>query len=506
MHRRSAMAWHSATFVIALFMVSLGGCTLPAGRVQPCPPAAVPACPPPVVIQQHPQEVPASGGKQEPVPLRQPAPPTTTPPPARDAEIGDVLRLPQKIEPYAAAAGERLKIGDNCHDSLLGEFMARCFAPWTRTAPFFDLAEEKELMTKVAHGTWYGENRRLVPSKFLQELLDNCSLETFPSLNEAAIAVAPAHLRGLPTRLPFFERRDGYPFDMLQYPNVKLNEPLRVLHASRDGIWLYVETAYTCGWIEARDVALADAGFVTSWMERQQMVIVRDYTTITDDRGGITYRAKIGTILPLVSEGEAEWTVQIAAPGEARKAAGSTARIPRAAAARFPLAFNRDNVALIGDQLVGQPYGWGEMYGMRDCSATLRDFFLPFGIWLPRTAADQIASVPNQADLASLTPTEKDEAIRWLGVPFHTLLYKPGHIMLYVGTDQEGRPLVFHSTWSVRVKEATGERQHFIGKAVITTLEPGKEMGLVKGTTILDKATSLATITDRCATSPPPAK
>jgi hypothetical protein len=60
---------------------------------------------------------------------------------------------------------------------------------------------------------------------------------------------------------------------------------------------------------------------------------------------------------------------------------------------------------------------------------------------------------------------------------------------------------VFHTAWSVKVREETGERQHFIGKSVITTLEPGKEMSVVEGATLLEQATTLATITDRCTAS-----
>ncbi len=475
-------------------MVSLlGACTLHPVKEAPCPPASA-------TEPQRPTEA-----KKEPTPLREPAPTAIVPPAGRDAEIGDVLRLPQKIAPYATAAGKRLDLAAGCRDTLREEFRARFFAPWTGQTPFFDLAEERELMTNVAHATWYGENRRTVPQKFLEELLDNCALETFPACNETAIAIAPSHLRGLPTRLPFFSRPDDYPFDMLQYPNVKLNEPLRVLHTSRDGIWLYVETAYTCGWMEARDVAIVDSGFVTSWMERPQMVIVRDHVAIIDDRSGTGFRAKIGTILPLASSGGQWWELKMAVPGEARRAATVTARISRTAAAPLPLALDRDNVTLIGDQLIGQPYGWGEMYGMRDCSATLRDFFLPFGIWLPRTAADQIASVSRRVDLSQLTPQAKEETIRRQAVPFLTMIFKPGHIMLYMGTDSEGKPLVFHSAWTVKVKEKEGARQHFIGKSVITTLEPGKEMGVVKGGTLLEQATAMATIVDRCAAPPPPA-
>ena len=175
-------------------------------------------------------------------------------------------------------------------------------------------------------------------------------------------------------------------------------------------------------------------------------------------------------------------------------------------AAPHPLAFNRENVALIGNQLIGQPYGWGEMYGLRDCSAMLRDFFMPFGIWMPRTATDQIASVRQRLNLSGFTPRDKEEAIGRQGLPFLSLFFKPGHVMLYIGTDPEGRPLVFHNVWSIRVKDAAGAGLHYIGRAVITTLEPGKELGLAEGGTLLEQGTALATITDRCAGASGPAR
>lgn len=423
-------------------------------------------------------------------------------PAPRDQELADVLRLPQDIAPYAGAAGERLALGNDCQARLLDEFRTRYFAPWTNAAPHYDPAETKKLMKNTARGHWYGVNRRPMAPEMMRELLHNCALESFPSRNETAISVAPAHLRGLPTRLPFFTAKEGYPFDMLQYPNVKLNEPLRVLHASRDGAWLFVESAYSAGWLETREVALVDRGFIDSWMGRPQVVIIRDYATVADARSGIAHRAKIGTILPLATAGDGWWEAVVAAAGEERRAVTSVARLPREAAAPFPLAFDGANLALIGNQLLGQPYGWGEIYGLRDCSAMLRDQFLPFGIWLPRTATDQIASAGRQRDLKSFGPREKEEIIRREGLPFLTLLHKPGHIMLYIGTDPQGRPLVFHNIWSIRVKDAAGERPQLIGKAVITTLEPGKELGLVEGGTLLEQGTALATITDRCTEAP----
>jgi len=416
-----------------------------------------------------------------------------------DSDIADILRLPQEITPYAARAGERLAIPDSCRASLLKEFRTRYFAPWLRTEPVYDPVEARDSMQKVARATWYGENMRRMPPKIMAEILDNCALDTFPSRSETAIAVAPAHLRGLPTHLPLFEARNGYPFDMLQYPHVKLNEPLRALHASRDGIWLYVETAISAGWLEARDVAFVDRDLIAAWMKRPLLTIVRDHATVDEAGCGSAYRVNIGTILPLAEEREGWWEIEVATAGTNRRAVIGRARIPRSVGARFPLPFDGENVSMIGDQLSGQPYGWGEMYDLRDCSAMVRDMFLPFGIWLPRTSADQIGSIPTRRDISNLSPGEKAAELVRYGRPFLTLFHKPGHVMLYLGTDENRQPLVFHAIWSLRVKEGSGQRRHLIATSAVTTLEPGRELGLAEGSSLLEEGTLFATITDRCS-------
>jgi len=426
-----------------------------------------------------------------------------------DVEIQDLVRIPQEFDGLSAAAGDRLVITQPCHEQLMEEFYNRFFAPWSVSGPALDPAEARDFMRQEGQATWYGPNKRKIRSLQLQDLMQNCALESFPSRNDTAISVAPGHLRGLPTQLPFYQRADDYPFDMLSYPQVKLNEPLRVLHTSRDGVWLFVETGYTNGWIEARDVALVDRDFIQTWMQAPHLVVVRDYAPVPDGRGVGVFRSKVGTLLPMLRSDEDGWEVSVASAGEGGKAEIRPVRLPSATALRFPLEFNRENIALVGNQLLGTPYGWGEIYDLRDCSAMLRDFFLPFGTWLPRTSADQIASIAKRIPLAQMTPTLKEELIRSQGIPFLTLLYKPGHIMLYVGVDTEGRPLLFHNAWSVRLKEAGagenvgnvgggGERTQIIGIAGITSLEPGKELGLVPGSSLLEKLTELGTITSRC--------
>src|SRR6185369_304402 len=240
------------------------------------------------------------------------------------------------------------------------------------------------------------------------------------------------------------------------------------------------------------------APFIEAWQKGPHLVVVRDYAPIPDGRGGGKFRSKVGTILPLAQAGVDYWEASVATSAGEGRAQAVPVRFPRDVAAPFPLPFDAEQIALIGDQLLGQTYGWGESYDLRDCSATLRDFFLPFGIWLPRTSADQIASVSRRYHLAKMTPRRKEELIKKEGRPFLTLLYKPGHIMLYVGEDDEGRPLVFHNAWSIRVRGKDGtSRRQIIGFAALTTLEPGRELGLVPGSSLLELSTELSVIPDR---------
>jgi hypothetical protein len=420
---------------------------------------------------------------------------------AGDKDVEDIRQIPQKVEALPAVAQGTVGIDKSCQGHLLDDFKHRFFAPWTSRAPLFDPAESKENISKAAHGSWYGVNKRIVPRKQLQELVKNCDLSKFPSLFKTAIAVAPAHLRGLPTPLPLYEKQNDEPFDMLSYPQLKLNEPLRVLHTSHDGVWLFVESASSNGWVERRDVALVDEDLVERWMQAPQLVIIRDYAPVADGRGIGTYPVKIGTILPISAEDGDAWDVEVASAGDGGEAEVTTSRISRKDAAPFPLAFNGEAVSLIGDQMLGHPYGWGEIYDLRDCSGLLRDFFMPFGIWLPRTSSDQIASTSRRVDLSKMTAEEKEEVIKKQGIPFQTLLYKRGHIMLYAGTDRDGRPLVFHDSWSIQLQDGDKPQKKITGISAITTLMPGKELGLVAGSYLVDRITAIGTVTGRCSAS-----
>ena len=67
--------------------------------------------------------------------------------------------------------------------------------------------------------------------------------------------------------------------------------------------------------------------------------------------------------------------------------------------------------------------------------------------------------------------------------------------MLYIG-QKDGEPLVFHNVWGIKTLEDNGEYGRFIiGRAVITTLEPGAELpNFVREKNILAKVEGMVLV------------
>jgi hypothetical protein len=149
--------------------------------------------------------------------------------------------------------------------------------------------------------------------------------------------------------------------------------------------------------------------------------------------------------------------------------------IPKEAAHVGYHLLNIDEIIKLGYYVLRNTYGWGGMFEERDCSSMIRDFFTPFGIWLPRNSASQ-AKKGEVIPFAGLDNNQKLALIQEKGVPFETILYKKGHVLLYLGM-YEGNVMVMHNIWGIRTIDGNGKKGRVIvGKAVISTLQLGKEV------------------------------
>ena len=193
------------------------------------------------------------------------------------------------------------------------------------------------------------------------------------------------------------------------------------------------------------------------------------------DNGELISLIKLGSIFPIDKVAKRYMFAKKGADGYAKieRFKPSTVNL----VAKKPIKFNQFNIAYIGKQLVGEPYGWGGKLQTRDCSTLTRDFFAPFGIYLPRNSSQQAHESDGvYMSLKGLNKEEKAAAIMAYGRPCRSLLFVKGHITLYLGK-KENEPIIMHNFWGVRLKNG---KKHILGRSVITTTEPGREISNVK--------------------------
>jgi hypothetical protein len=361
---------------------------------------------------------------------------------------------------------------------LNADYDLQYFAPWHRTEPRHTPELASWGFRKYAGNPGYGKGGRPHPPDWIRKMAVNAHVDDYPQGVFPAVTVNRTDFRMLPTHEPHssFPMGPGkeHPFDNLQESSAPAGMPVLVTLVSRDRKWLLVETNHLIGWVPATDIAAVDPEFMRTWENGRYVTIIRDKTPVKEGKRAL-FLAPLGALFSKAGEDAEQtwiWTAGRDAQGKAllRKAA-----VAREAVADKPLPFTPRQVARLAREMAGEPYGWGGLDGKRDCSALTRDLFAAFGLWLPRNSSEQ-AQAGKVTSFANLSPAEKEARIVRDGAPWRTLLWTPGHIMLYIGIHQ-GKPLIFHNFWSVKTRDADGKRgKVIVGRAAVTTLNPGREL------------------------------
>lgn len=362
---------------------------------------------------------------------------------------------------------EYSKIADNYYNKMY-------FMPWHKS-PTFSKQNFSNLLASYEKNPGYGENKRPHSDKWIKNVINNADETSFPNMIKKGILLRNSDIRLLPTKEPVFNNFDlageGYPFDMIQNSSIPVNTPILITHKSKDGAWYFVETPFCEGWISEENLAFADENFTKVWENGKYRVITEENTAFYDEKGFFKFNANIGALFP--ENGNQE--VLMAVEGDSKNAKLGSFKLSFDVSASKPLKASGENISLIINKLIDKPYGWGGLLGNRDCSSTMKDLFAVFGIWLPRNSAEQ-AKNGIFISLKNLTPEEKEKMIIDNGSPYITLIWLKGHIMLYIG-NQNNKVIAFHNMWGIRIKDTYGnEGRKIVGASVITTLEPGKEL------------------------------
>lgn len=401
--------------------------------------------------------------------------------------IGDLTQIEQ--QPYLYGNSD-MYISKDKQTDFYKDYLRQYFKPWNIDKISYSL-DVATWAFEYKDKKVYAENHRLVDKNSFETLISNSNFEQYNNLAKKGITVRNTNLRALPMDGVIFynpsRAGEGFPFDYNQNSSIKINTPLFISHFSKDRLWVFVESSVALGWVKIQDIAFVDEQFIQEFQTGDYYINTKDKSGIYT-KGYIQDSIELGTIFPKNIKG-----FLMATKDYSHKAIVSYID-DNYNLKQMPLEFNIKNIELISSELIGQKYGWGGLYGHRDCSAMTKDFYAPFGIFLQRNSGDQ-KNDGIYMDIKKMDRKSKKQYILDNGIPWTTLVYMKGHIMIYIGS-KNGEPLVFHNVWGIRTLQDDGSVGRFVvGQAVVTTLEMGKDLpNVVKDSLLIDRVEGITLI------------
>ncbi|MDF1678577.1 MAG: SH3 domain-containing protein [Legionellaceae bacterium] len=379
------------------------------------------------------------------------------------------LRLKQFYQHYYASDAKGLSPWSQ---ALVSALLPRVKKAELRTLAVFDN------QTKPNAPKHYAENFRAHDAAFWRGIQRNMNLNALDNgvfdVRQRAIVTRNTATRVLPEKTPdFFDERtagEGFPFDNLQIASLWVGTPLYVFSTSKDKAWSLVLTpdAYFA-WVKSSDIGYVSSDFVARWQkgaEQQLVAVTQTEVSILDKANRFQFTGYIGAVFPEADRNATKTSILFPVRQPDGMATIKTGIIETKSVARMPLAVSPKHMAAIIKELQHRPYGWGGAFFLNDCSQELKSLFTPFAIWLPRSSWMQQALNPT-LDLSAHSLEERLNTVKVKGHPFLTLLYKRGHIVLYVGEkniQNHSEVISYQNVWALSPKQ--NDTRYVIGGGV----------------------------------------
>jgi cell wall-associated NlpC family hydrolase len=343
-----------------------------------------------------------------------------------------------------------------------------------RTLSASDVRAWIEKMSERPDEPLYDEQGRAIDAKVIDDLVANVDVAAIPATQQTrfGMVVRRSSLRTFPTSLRVFNAPDdGTDIDRFQEDALFTGTPVAIVHASRDGQWLFVVSPLYAAWIPKHDVAQGTPDEVFAYTHKEPYVVVtgaRARTVFTPERPEVSELAlEMGQRLPLLKDwpadkpvnGQSAYTSYVvelpmrSADGVLHFTPALLQKNSDVAADYLPL--TRANLVRQSFKFLGERYGWGHSYNARDCSGFVSEIYRSFGVQLPRNTRDQGVS-PALNRVAFTADDDHDKRLAVLrDAQVGDLIYIPGHVMMVIGQDGGG-PYVIHDTTGITYRDAAG--------------------------------------------------
>jgi hypothetical protein len=305
-----------------------------------------------------------------------------------------------------------------------------------------------------------------------------------------AIAVRAAAIRVLPTNQVLYSSYETQGLDRVQATQINLGAPLAVLYATKDYKWYFVVTDETEGWIEVQNIAFCSKDDLKQFLDKEvsnqktskkQNTLIVSISPITDiyaDKEKTKFIEQINMGTELIAVQIQDDLVEIKLPVRDKKGGLEIQRafVKVSDISVGYLKYTQRNSLTQAFKLLNYLYGWGGQDANQDCSSYIKNVFACFGIKLPRNSAAQIRqssilkSVKFNKDMSA---DKRNQTIINQAIAGASLLYFPGHIMLYIGYENS-QAYIIHSIWGYGAKNKKN-KTFVINRVMVSDMNLGED-------------------------------
>jgi cell wall-associated NlpC family hydrolase len=346
-----------------------------------------------------------------------------------------------------------------------------------------------EKLSSLPSGTIYDQHGEPIRAEMLDELVTALNLDAIAisQTTRYGMVVRRADLRTFPTRLRVFSSKGDADIDRFQESALFPGAPVALVHASRDGQWLFVINDFYAAWIERAAVAEGTRQQIFDYESKSPYVVVTGAlakTVFTPEAPAVSeLQLDMGVRVPVLDDWPAHKPVNGQHPYAAhiielpiRRADGSLsfapALLPKTAdVASDYLPLTEANVVRQGFKFLGERYGWGHSYNARDCSGFVSEVYRSFDVKMPRNTRDQgVSPAFTRIELTSADSHERRlEILRTLQIG--DLVYIPRHVMMVIG-HEHGVPYVIHDTTGIAYRNDDRLMRVPLNGVAVTPLTP----------------------------------
>jgi len=355
---------------------------------------------------------------------------------------------------------------------------------WTREEVLALLDEDWEGFGRTEE-VRYGRYGYPLEEPFWSDLKKNLNQESLKEKTRMlfGLIVKRTDIRVFPTEELSMSTPANYDFDRFQHSSISPGALVGIYYFSRDRLWAYVQTGFIRGWVRTSDLAIAKEKGEALGYEgaNDRLVITGNFVKVFGDPSlhQVIFLTQMGTSFPILSLPTGSgitgqyYTIQTPFREVDGGLVFRKGYIDKDEDVHQGfLSYDQVNLARQAFKMLHQPYGWGEMFGARDCSRFIMDIFATFGILMPRNSKLQAKVGIRLGQVEGMTIKEK-ERILDKATPLATIVRLPGHIMLYLGKHQGGH-YVIHNIYGIQKAGWFGPVLQKIAKVVVSDLSLGR--------------------------------